>query len=130
MRTCPVWLNQRLPCAALDCVKAHTCCWEQGVVFLVTPCLQFALVVCIWKVVLRVIASEEEGTEPDGFFVVVVLWDREVGDCVPKMPELALVMKNARERIELYHDERQLMGALTSLSPGCTVLVCLPSGYS
>ena len=62
--------------------ESHTSCRKEGVIFLVAPCLQFVCIFCVWKVILCFIASEEERAEPNGFVVVVVFGDRDVGDCV------------------------------------------------
>ena len=62
--------------------ELHTSCREKGVIFMVAPCLQFVRVFCVWKVILCVIASEEERIELNGFVIVVVFGDRDLGDCV------------------------------------------------
>lgn len=62
--------------------ELYTSCGKEGVIFLVAPCLQFVRVFCVWKVVLCVIASEEERAEPNGFVVIVVFGDRGIGDCI------------------------------------------------
>lgn len=58
----------------------HTSCWEESVIFLIAPFLQFVRVTCGRKVVLCLVTVEEERAEPDGFVVVVVFGDCDVGD--------------------------------------------------
>ncbi len=62
--------------------EKHTSCRGKGVIFLVAPCLQLVCFFCVWKVILCVIASEEERAKPNGFGVTVVFGDRDVGDRV------------------------------------------------